>query len=157
MIVLTCFYKKKLLLAPSQAMRSDTALPRKRFSQNVLRSDLRRPWGRKKEHVFCYAITLEALLKDTFPNKCARALQRRTAMRRPERRHLMFFFCISLGLVLRVSLFFFCRFVRKFRHSMFKLAVNKLPITVMISSTSRAARCCASCFSMRGVSPCDDT
>ena len=55
-----------------EAMRSDTALPRKRFSTNVLKSDLRRPWGRKKEHVFCYAITLEALLKDTFPNKYSR-------------------------------------------------------------------------------------
>jgi len=67
------------------------SLPRKRFSNNVLRADLRRPWGRKKEKVFCYAITLEALLKDAFPNK----------------------------------------FLRKFRHSVFKLAVNKLPVTVM--------------------------
>ena len=65
-------------------------IPRKRFSNNVLRSDVRRPWGRKREKVFCYAVTLEALLKDAFPNK----------------------------------------FLRRFRPSAFKLACNRLPVTV---------------------------
>jgi len=46
--------------------------PLKRFSHNVLRVDLRRPWGRQGEAVTCYAVTLEALLKDCQPNRHVR-------------------------------------------------------------------------------------
>ena len=49
--------------------KSETQVPRKRFSNNIIRSDLRRKWGRRKENVFCYAISLEPLLQDALPNQ----------------------------------------------------------------------------------------
>jgi hypothetical protein len=58
-----------LAVLRAEASKSDAQHPRKRFSPNVLRSDLRRPWGRRRERVFCYAVPLEALLQDTPPNQ----------------------------------------------------------------------------------------
>ena len=39
-----------------------------RFSENVLRDDLVRPWGRDREKVNCYAIPITVLLKETRKN-----------------------------------------------------------------------------------------
>jgi hypothetical protein len=47
-------------------------VPYKRFSSNVMRVDLKRPWGRNQELVTCYAVTLEALLKDANANRYVR-------------------------------------------------------------------------------------
>lgn len=39
-----------------------------RFSENVLRDDLIRPWGRNREKVLCYGISSKALLEETMKN-----------------------------------------------------------------------------------------
>ena len=39
-----------------------------RFSENVLRDDLVRPWGRDREKVNCYAVPINVLLKETKAN-----------------------------------------------------------------------------------------
>jgi len=39
-----------------------------RFSENVLRDDLIRPWGRSREKVLCYGISTKALLEHTVAN-----------------------------------------------------------------------------------------
>jgi hypothetical protein len=79
-----------LAVIMAEISKSETQVPRKRFSNNIIRSDLRRRWGRRKEKVFCYAVSLDPLLQDTLPNK----------------------------------------YVKKFRPSLFKLAVARLPVTV---------------------------
>jgi hypothetical protein len=55
-----------------ESLKDLLQFPRKRFSTNVLFTNALRPWGRNGELVYCYAITLEALLKDAPPNKYVR-------------------------------------------------------------------------------------
>lgn len=57
-----------LTVLTAEAAKSDSFNPKKRFSGNVLRCDLRRPWGRRREPVWCYAVPLEPLLQATPPN-----------------------------------------------------------------------------------------
>jgi len=38
------------------------------FSENCLRDDIVRPWGRNREQVNCYAVPIKVLLKETEPN-----------------------------------------------------------------------------------------
>jgi len=58
-----------LLQALVEIMAEETSRGERRFSTNILRMDERRTWGRKGEDVACYAVTLEALLRDTTPNR----------------------------------------------------------------------------------------
>lgn len=42
------------------------------FSRNVLVDDIKKPWGRNGELVSCFAVSMDALLQDTEPNKYVR-------------------------------------------------------------------------------------
>jgi len=71
-IFFNLLFQQLLGVLRDEAIKDEIIFPRKRFSTNVLPSTLLRPWGRNGEMVFCYAVTLEALLKDSPPNKYVR-------------------------------------------------------------------------------------
>ena len=92
---------------------------KKRFSNNVLVDNVRMPWGKDGEECNCYAISLDALLRDTPPNQVRAAHARGSEYSIYETHHRTDW---PAGCTLQ--------YVKKFRPSAFKLMCENLPVTV---------------------------